>query len=72
MARSAHPALILGVVLGYMVESNYRRSLLISGGDHSIFVTDVLSAVLLGVAAVIVILSVRSELRRSRSGAVAS
>jgi len=42
--------LVLGMVLGYMVESNYRRSLLISGGDHSIFVTDTVSAILLGLA----------------------
>lgn len=39
--------LVLGLVLGAMVESNYRRSLLISGGDHSIFVTDTVSLVLL-------------------------
>ena len=43
-------ALLLGLVLGYMVESNYRRSLLISGGDHSIFVTDLVSAGLLALA----------------------
>lgn len=39
--------LVLGLVLGYMVESNYRRSLLISGGEHSIFVTDPVSLALL-------------------------
>ena len=26
--------MVLGVVLGFMVESNYRRSLVLSGGDH--------------------------------------
>lgn len=41
---------VLGVVLGYLVESNYRRSLVISGGDHSIFVTDPVSLGLLVVA----------------------
>jgi putative tricarboxylic transport membrane protein len=35
------------------VESNYRRSLLISGGDHSIFVTDLVSAGLLALAVVL-------------------
>ena len=45
--------LVLGMVLGYMVESNYRRSLLISGGDHSIFVTDTVSAILLGLSAIL-------------------
>jgi putative tricarboxylic transport membrane protein len=42
--------LVLGLVLGYLVESNYRRSLLISGGEHSIFITDPVSAILLGLA----------------------
>jgi len=45
--------MVLGVVLGYLVESNYRRSLVISGGDHSIFVTDPVSAGLLAVALVL-------------------
>lgn len=39
--------MVLGLVLGYLIESNYRRSLLISSGDHSIFVTDPVSAGLL-------------------------
>jgi putative tricarboxylic transport membrane protein len=43
--------LILGVVLGYMIESNYRRSLLVSSGDHMIFLTDPLSLALLLAAA---------------------
>jgi putative tricarboxylic transport membrane protein len=41
---------VLGLVLGYLIESNYRRSLLISAGDHSIFVTDPVSAGLLALA----------------------
>ncbi len=44
--------LVLGLVLGYLVESNYRRSLLISGGDPMIFLTDKVSLVLLVLAAV--------------------
>ncbi|MEO6408927.1 MAG: tripartite tricarboxylate transporter permease [Burkholderiaceae bacterium] len=39
--------MVLGLVLGYLVESNYRRSLLISGGDPMIFLTDRVSLVLL-------------------------
>jgi putative tricarboxylic transport membrane protein len=42
--------LVLGLVLGYLVESNYRRSLLISGGDPMIFLTDKVSLVLLVLA----------------------
>jgi putative tricarboxylic transport membrane protein len=32
--------LVLGAVLGFMVESNYRRSLVLARGDHSIFIQD--------------------------------
>ena len=39
--------LILGVVLGHMVESSYRRSLVLSGGDHMIFLEDPIAVGLL-------------------------
>ena len=42
---------VLGVVLGFLVESNYRRSLVLSGGDHSIFLEDPVAVVLLSFAA---------------------
>ena len=45
--------LVLGLVLGYLVESNYRRSLLISGGDAMIFLTDKVSLGLLLLAALL-------------------
>jgi putative tricarboxylic transport membrane protein len=45
--------MVLGVVLGFMVESNYRRSLVLSGGDHWTFVQDRLALGLL-VAAVLI------------------
>ena len=41
---------VLGLVLGYMVESNLRRSLVISGDDLSIFFDDRISLVLLSVS----------------------
>ncbi len=42
MVKGGYPFLpaVLGVVLGPMVESNYRRSLLLSGGEQSIFLED--------------------------------
>jgi putative tricarboxylic transport membrane protein len=43
--------LVLGLVLGYLVESNFRRSLVISDGDPTIFVTDKVSLALLVLAA---------------------
>ncbi|MDF1608702.1 tripartite tricarboxylate transporter permease [Hoeflea sp. YIM 152468] len=41
---------VLGLVLGYLVESSFRRSLVLSGDDLSIFFTDKVSLALLVVA----------------------
>jgi putative tricarboxylic transport membrane protein len=41
---------VLGVVLGYLMESNYRRSLVLSGGDHGIFLEDAIALGLLTTA----------------------
>ncbi len=49
--------LVLGAVLGFMVESNYRRSLVLSGGDHMIFLSDPVSLGLLICAAALVMYS---------------
>jgi len=38
---------VLGLVLGYLVESNFRRSLVLSGDDFMIFVDDRISLSLL-------------------------
>jgi putative tricarboxylic transport membrane protein len=46
--------LVLGVVLGFMVESNYRRALVLSGGEHAIFVLDPVSLGLLIAAAALI------------------
>lgn len=56
--------LVLGVVLGFMLESNYRRSLVISGGDHAVFVEDPVAATLLAAAAALTLWSLWSEFRR--------
>lgn len=45
--------LLLGFILGPMLEENLRRSMLISRGDPSIFVTRPLSAILLVLALVL-------------------
>jgi putative tricarboxylic transport membrane protein len=59
--------LVLGVILGYMVESNYRRALQVSGGDHAIFVQDPVSAGLLATAVLFIAISLwRSWLRTQR------
>ncbi|NOT26088.1 MAG: hypothetical protein HOP16_08290 [Acidobacteria bacterium] len=47
--------MVLGVVLGFLVESNYRRALVLSGGDHMIFIQDRLAAVLLSLALIFIV-----------------
>jgi putative tricarboxylic transport membrane protein len=56
MRRFGYPflPLVLGVVLGGLVESNYRRSLALSAGDHAIFLEDPIAIVLLAIAALFV------------------
>jgi putative tricarboxylic transport membrane protein len=47
--------MVLGVVLGFMVESNYRRALVLASGDHRTFVEDPIAAGLLSLAAIFVL-----------------
>jgi putative tricarboxylic transport membrane protein len=56
--------MVLGVVLGFMVESNYRRALVLSNGDPMTFIRTPISAVLLATAAIVLI---GSLLRQARS-----
>jgi putative tricarboxylic transport membrane protein len=58
---------ILGVVMGPIVESNYRRSLLLSGGDHGIFLEDGIAIGLLIASIVFVVISVVREVREARA-----
>ena len=64
---------VLGVVLGYLVESNFRRSLVLSGGDHTIFLEDPISLGLLIVAGIFIIGSLSARVwagwRSLRGGA---
>jgi len=47
--------LVLGLVLGYLIEANYRRSLLLTGGEHRVFIEDPISLGLLVTAALLII-----------------
>ncbi|MGE0119720.1 MAG: tripartite tricarboxylate transporter permease [Dongiaceae bacterium] len=58
--------MVLGVVLGYMIEANYRRSLLITNGDHIVFLRDPVSLGLLSLAVLFIIFSAVREMRDSR------
>jgi TctA family transporter len=48
--------ILLGFVLGPMVETNFRRALLLSHGHLSIFVQNPISAAFLGIAALVVLI----------------
>src|SRR6187397_2267906 len=58
--------LLLGMVLGPLMEENLRRALLISRGDWSVFVTRPLSAVLMAIAAALLVMAVLPSLRKKR------
>lgn len=55
--------MVLGVVLGFLVESNYRRALVLSDGDYLTFVQDPISACLLALAAVFILISLIRHFR---------
>ena len=52
---------VLGVVLGFMLESNYRRAMVISDGDPSAFLRDPIAAGLLALALLMTGYSLRRE-----------
>jgi putative tricarboxylic transport membrane protein len=58
--------LVLGFVLGPMLEGNLRKALTASLGDVSIFVTRPISAVCLGLALVLILLPLAPRLRKKR------
>lgn len=58
--------LLLGLVLGPMMEENFRRALLLSRGDYSTFVTRPLSLTLLILALALVIIVALPVIRKKR------
>src|SRR6266566_3947707 len=58
--------LLLGMVLGPLMEENLRRALLISRGDATVFFTRPLSAVLMATAAFLLVLALLPSLRKKR------
>jgi TctA family transporter len=61
--------LLLGFILGPMMEENLRRALLLSRGDWSVFVTRPISAGLLIAAAVLVIIVLLPAVKNKREEA---
>ena len=48
MKYSAAP-IVLGIILGNMIDENFRRALMVSSGSYSIFVTRPISAIFLAI-----------------------
>jgi TctA family transporter len=66
----AEPApLLLGFILGPMMEENLRRAMLLSRGDWSVFVTRPLSASLLAVAALLLVVVMLPSIKNKRKEA---
>lgn len=61
--------LLLGLILGPMMEENLRRALLLSRGDWSVFVSRPLSAVLLAMAALLLIVVLMPSIKKKREEA---
>ena len=61
--------LVLGFILGPVMEENLRRSLVFSRGDAMIFIQRPISAVLLGLTLAVVALIVVPQIRRKREEA---
>jgi len=64
--------LMLGFILGPMLEENFRRSLLLSRGSFTIFVTRPISGTLLALIAIFVVWQVWVFVRQGRNGKVAA
>jgi putative tricarboxylic transport membrane protein len=62
--------MLLGLVLGPQIEENFRRAMLLSRGDATVFFTSPLSATLLAIAAIAVILITLPQIKSTREEAL--
>jgi putative tricarboxylic transport membrane protein len=61
--------LLLGFILGPMMEENLRRALLLSRGDPTVFLTRPISAVMLGLALALLLIIAAPFIRKKRAEA---
>ena len=61
--------LVLGFILGPMMEENLRRAMLLSRGDATVFFTSPISAALLAVAAGLLLVTLLPSMKKTRSEA---
>jgi putative tricarboxylic transport membrane protein len=70
MRFGCEPApLVLGFILGPLMEENLRRSLVLSRGDPMIFLERPISAVLLAMTLAVIVMIVLPQIRRTREEA---
>jgi putative tricarboxylic transport membrane protein len=62
--------LVLGFILGPMMEENLKRAMILSGGDSTTFIERPISAVLLGCALVLLLLVLFPAFKRTREEAL--
>jgi len=62
--------MLLGLVLGPQIEENFRRAMLLSRGDATVFFTSPLSGSLLAIAAIAVIMIALPQIRATREEAL--
>ncbi len=62
--------MVLGFVLGPMLEENFRRTMLLSGGDPMVFVQRPISAFLLAIAAALLVVLIFPAIRKKREEAL--
>jgi putative tricarboxylic transport membrane protein len=58
--------MLLGFVLGPLMEENLRRAMLIGRGDATVFLTRPISGTLLAISLILLILSVMPAIRKKR------
>jgi putative tricarboxylic transport membrane protein len=63
--------LLLGLVLGPQLEENFRRAMLIADGDFSVFLLRPISAVILGVVAILLLAMLSPQILKKRKEALA-
>jgi putative tricarboxylic transport membrane protein len=61
--------LLLGFILGPMMEENLRRAMLLSRGDATTFLTRPLSATLLGISVLLLVVIALPAIRKKREEA---
>ncbi|MFD0979947.1 tripartite tricarboxylate transporter permease [Tropicimonas aquimaris] len=60
---------LLGFVLGPLLEDNFRRAMLIYRGDFTVFLTRPISAILVACSVVLVVFAIRSSIKARRKTA---